>query len=68
MHVGFVLLTFTSKCSMPTFTFCISFYFNPKINSYLLFNSLSKLAKRAVSKDKLQKTYRLLADYHALHG
>ena len=48
LRVGFVLLTFILKCSMPTFTFHFDIYFNPKIDFYLLYNCLSKLATHAV--------------------
>ena len=55
LRVGFVLLTFILKCSMPTFTFCFSIYFDPKIYIYLLCSCLSKLATHAVYEDKLKK-------------
>ena len=55
LRVSFMLLTRILKCSMPTFTFCVSIYFNPKIYIYVLYNCVSKLATRAVSEDKLIK-------------
>ena len=50
LRVGFVLLTFNLKCSMPTFTFLFDIYFNLKIYFCLLYNCLSKLATHALIK------------------
>ena len=55
LRVSFMLLTCMLKYSMPTFTFCVSIYFNPKIYIYVLYNCVSKLATHAVSEDKLKK-------------